>query len=104
MADQGVVPIGNIQGAVTSNLDIARSEIRVRRHNDRFDLGRRDIRAVVVDLELQDTEKSNGVADEEIAFLFGREVAAIEDADGWNRPAPFLLPLFVPNTLSDVDV
>ena len=31
-------------------------------------------------------------------------MAAIEDADGWNRPDPFLIPLFVPNTLSDVDV
>ena len=58
MADQGVVPIGNIQGAVTSNLDIARSEIRVGRYNDRFDFGRRDIRAVVGDLVLQDTERN----------------------------------------------
>ena len=72
MPDDGILPVGDIKGSIASDFDIAGAEIRVARNDDWLDFLTGDVGAVVLDLVLQNPQKADAVADQEIALvLFG---------------------------------
>ncbi len=52
VADQRVVPVGDIEGPIAADLQVAGSKIRIGRNHNRFDFFGANIRAVVLDLVL----------------------------------------------------
>ena len=76
VADQRVVPIGDVQGAVSADLDIRRTEVGISRNDDRLDLDGGNVGAVILYLVLQDALEADDIANQEVAVIAFGKVAA----------------------------
>ena len=104
VADDGVGPVGDVQGAVGTDLQVGGAEIGIARHDDRLDLPGRDLGAVVLHLVLEHAEEADRVADQEVAPVLLREMAARQEAGRGHGANPLGEPGLVAHPLADVDV
>ena len=74
--DDRVGPIGDIERTVATDLDVGRAEVWIARDEDRLDFLGGDIRSVVFDFMLENTEEADAIADQEVALVLFREQAA----------------------------
>ena len=74
--DDRVGPIGDIERTVATDLDVGRAEVWIARDEDRLDFLGGDIRSVVFDFMLENTEEADAIADQEVALILFREQAA----------------------------
>ena len=100
VADDRVLPVEEVDGAVRPDLDVRRAEVRVGRGEDRLDLGAGEAGAVVLDLVLQDALEADHVGDEQVALVLLGEVPAGEDLDAGAGPGPLLVDLRRPAVLA----
>ena len=104
MPDDGILPVGDIKGTIASDFDIAGSEIRVARNDDWLDFLTGDVGAVVLDLVLQNPQKADAVADQEIALVLFWEQTARKDSRSGHRAYTHFEPLLVSDPFADVDI
>ena len=93
VTDESVVPVGNVQRAVTAHLDVARAKVGVTRDDDGLHFAGGDVRAVVFELVRQHAEETDGVANEKVALVLRAKMRAAEDAAGGHGPHALLVKL-----------
>ncbi len=86
VADQGVVPVDDVQGAVGAELQIDRTEVAMLAEHQRADFLAAEAGAVFANRVLQHGQIADHVADQKIALHFRREVAAGDELAARGRP------------------
>ena len=104
VSDQSVGPVGNVEGTVGTDFDICWAKVRVFRIQNRSHGCRSNVCSVVVDFVLQDSEKSDAVANQEIVLVAIRKVAAGQTSGGRNGPPLLLKPLLIALAFANIYV
>ena len=79
VANEDVVPVDHVQGAIGSELKIHRAEVAIAALQQVLPESGLPAGAVVHDLVLLDAEESDGIAQDDISLHFVREVAGGDD-------------------------
>ena len=93
VADERILPVEKVNGAVRPDFDIGRAEIRIGRGEDRFHFGRGQARARVLRLVLQNALESNDIGHEQVALILFGESATAEDFHARTGPRALLVDL-----------
>src|SRR5262249_51822846 len=95
VANDWVLPIEEIDGAVRPKLDVRWPKVRVAGIQDRLEFRAREAGALVFDLVAQDALRGKDhIADQQIALEFIGEVPAGQDFDAGARPRALLINLW----------
>src|SRR5262249_1318010 len=93
MADDRVVPIGEPDGGIGSDLQVRRAEIRIAGVDNRLDLRGAEAAAPFMDVVLQDALEADDVGDQEITLVFLGKMPAGQDFDARAGPGALLIDL-----------
>ena len=91
VADDDVLPVGDIERSVAADLEVGRSEVAVAGDEQILGLSAPDVALVIIfHRVLLDAKEANGVADEKVTVVFLWEMIAGKDATGTDRADGFL--------------
>ncbi len=93
VTDDRVLPVGEVNRAVGTDLEVHRSEVGVGRSDDRLHFHAANARAVLFQTVLENSLEADHVAHEEVALQFFGEVAAGEDFRGRQGARALLIHL-----------
>src|SRR5262245_45104081 len=93
MADDRVVPIGEVQRAVGGHLQVGGTEVWIAGIDDWLLLDRREARAVIGDLVAENALKADDVGYEQVALHLGWEMAAAQILKARARAGALLIDL-----------
>ena len=75
VADNHILPVGNIESAVATNLEVGRSQVAIVRDKQVVRLGAPDIPFVIVSKSvLLDSEETDSITNQEVTVVFFREM------------------------------
>ena len=93
VADDRVLPVEEVDGAVRPDLEVRRAEVRIGGGDDRLHLGAGEAGTLVLDLVLEDALEADHVGHQQVALVRLGEVPAGEDLDAGAGPGPLLVDL-----------
>src|SRR5205807_3780673 len=93
VADDRVLPVEEVDGAVRRNLDVRGTETWITGKDDLVGLSAGEARILVADFVLQNTLETDDICHEQVALHVLREVPAGEDFHAGTRPGPLLIDL-----------
>ena len=93
VANEGIMPIKEIECAIASYFDIDGTEIEVRGNDDGLDFLTGEIGTIFVDLVLKNPEEADRIANEEVSAVFRGKVRTGNSSKPGDRTDTFFVEL-----------